>query len=118
MTGIVDRIEALYERFASRRALAAGQPEEKVIEYRNDLTYAIETMMANLAAIGNESLVLRLADIAPDVAEKSGLFMQTLVQTYGRDLIAAPAGAAAWTESNGARVATFKKYRTYGHLEK
>jgi len=35
------------------------------------------------------------------------------VQYYGRDLIAAPAGAAAWTESDGARVETYKTYRTY-----
>ncbi len=113
VTRIVDQIEALYERFASSRALATGLTEEKVIEYRNDLTYAIETMMKILTDIGNDTLVFRMSEIAPVITERSAIITQTLLQTYGRKLIAAPAGAAAWTESNGARVATFEKYRTY-----
>ncbi len=113
MKKVIDQIEALYGGNASREAVESGLPLPEVIANRNDLTYAIETMTSNLAAIDNDSLVLRLAEIAPDVAENSGVITQTLVQTYGRDLIAAPAGAAAWTEANGARVETFEKYRTY-----
>lgn len=110
---IIDQIEALYGGHASREAVESGVPLPDVIANRNDLTFAIETMISNLAAIGDDTLVLRLSEIAPDVTEKSGTVTEVLVQTYGRDLLAAPAGAAAWTEGDGARVATFEKYRTY-----
>jgi hypothetical protein len=110
MTRIVDQIEALYQRFASSGALGEGLSERKMIEYRNDLTYAIQTMTLDLSAIGNYALVIRLSEIAPEITEKSGPVAESLVQTYGRDLIAAP---AAWTQKNGARVETFKSYRTY-----
>ena len=92
---------------------APGIPPATQQEYREKLTFAVETTARNFGAAGRGDLVAQVQKIVPVMAERSTVFTEIIVQDLGRELVGAPGGADTWRDLTGSLTGTYERYKSH-----
>jgi hypothetical protein len=109
----ISDFEYLYTKFASQKALDDGLDPSEHASNRSRLTQPFDILVKNFASADRHDLVFELAEIAPEVSDKSDTVTQLVVQGLGRKLIGTPGGAATWQTEGESNYDLFQNYRRY-----
>lgn len=108
---LIQSARRLYIQAASSKAVENGLTLEEIDDNRRFITFSIETLIENSVAAGLGERARQIEEFAPEVAETSNSILQSLVQSYGRDLLADPAAPGSWLREDGDLRQIYKRYK-------
>lgn len=108
---LIETTQQLYQNFASSDAVNNGLSVEEISENRRLMTFSVERLINNTIAAGLGERARRIVEFAPEVAETNTSVLQSLIQSYGRDLLEDVAAPRSWLEEDGAQRRNYERYR-------
>ena len=113
-----DEAQLAISQFRGLSNQIKGSDPEKLEERNRLLERPFDQLIRSFAAAGRNDFISTLAEHSPEMARNSDVVTQTLVQQFGRELIAAPGGASSWLDPKGPNAQLFAEYRNYANRAK